>query len=126
MIFIQSGLLIVFAILFLQSGIDKVVNFKDNLSYIVSVFSKTFLNSFSTILFYIITILEVATGALCVVALLLLLVQGKIDLAVIALKLSAVTLICLFGGQRIAKDYAGASGIVVYIILNFLALFFFL
>ena len=42
-------------VLFLQSGFDKVFDFKGNKGYIQGVFAKTFFNSFSGILFVIIT-----------------------------------------------------------------------
>ena len=44
-------------------------------------------------------------------------------IALIAAILSAVTFLCLFLGQRIAKDYAGAQTIVIYLIPTFFNLF---
>ena len=59
---IQVAVSLFAGVLFLQSGFDKVIDFSGSKSYIQSVFAKTFLNSVSTVLFIVITILEVSAG----------------------------------------------------------------
>ena len=59
---LQCLMLLFPAVIFLQSGLDKVFKFEGNKAYIISVFEKTFLNSISGILFYLLLLLEVACG----------------------------------------------------------------
>jgi putative oxidoreductase len=113
------------AILFLQSGFDKVIDFKGNKSYIKSVFSKTILNPISGFMFISITVMEVLSGLLALIGFIEMVLSQKEDLAIYALMLASITLMVLFGGQRIAKDYGGASGIVPYFILVIFGLFLF-
>jgi hypothetical protein len=119
-------LLVLFAsVLFTQSGFDKVVDYKGNKGYIKSVFEKTFLHSLSPLLFLVITILEVAAGLLCFIGVIMLLITGQEDFAIIGLELSALSILSLFTGQRIAKDYGGAASLVGYFLLICFGLFLF-
>lgn len=119
-------LLVLFVgVLFIQSGLDKVFDFKGNKKYIKSVFEKTFLNSLSPLLFIVITILEVAAGLLCLFGVTIIFFAGQEDFAVLGLELSALSILSLFTGQRIAKDYAGAASLVGYFLLICFGLFLF-
>ena len=111
------------AVLFLQSGFDKVFNFKGNLSYIQSVFAKTFLNKTSSVMFVVITILEVLSGITCLFGVIISLKEGFEGFAIWGLVLSATSILSLFFGQRIAKDYAGAASLVGYFLLIIFGLF---
>ena len=119
---------IFFSILFLQSGVDKLVDFKGNLKFLSTHFTNTiFKNSVCTLL-YLITFLECFTGLVLVVgSLMLLLCEESIAMQLIfyGIVLSNITLCCLFLGQRIAKDYAGAANIVIYQLVALLAFLFF-
>ncbi|MBL7828845.1 MAG: DoxX family membrane protein [Saprospiraceae bacterium] len=110
------------AVLFLQSGSNKLFDWQGNKSYIASVFQKTFLRSWSTLLFVVITILEVTSGLCCVLGVLLLLTGGGEQVAALGLMLSAVSILCLFSGMRIAQDYAGSAAITPYLIFFVVAL----
>lgn len=110
-----------FAITFLESAIDKIVNRAGNLAWIQAHFSKTFLNSFSKSLFYILTIQELLVG-LTMLAAIFGIVLNLFNLVEFGLYCSLFVLIQLFAGQRIAKDYAGASGIIPYIVLAVIAI----
>lgn len=114
---IQVAISLFAGVLFLQSGLDKVFDFSGNKSYIQSVFAKTFLNSVSTVLFITITILEVAAGATSFLGGIFYFIEGQADFAVLGLELSMLAILCLFTGQRIAKDYAGAASLVSYFLL---------
>ena len=112
-------------VLFLQSGFDKVLDFKGNKGYIQSVFAKTFFNSFSGFLFIIITILEVLAGIFAFFGGVFYFFEGQADFAILGLELSLVAILCLFTGQRIAKDYAGAASLVGYFLLTAFGLYLF-
>lgn len=121
----RLSILIFITILFLQSGLDKVFNFSGNKSYIKSVFEKTFLSSIDGLLFVSITILEVVTGIVALTGSIQMCFNQKEELALIALLLSSASLLSLFAGQRISKDYGGASAIVPYFIVIILGLYLF-
>ena len=118
---------IFFSILFLQSGFDKLINRSDNIAYFKESFSKTYFNNYIVLLFWIITLLECVTGIICFFSLFFLLSATTIPMAYngisIGLILSNITIICLFMGQRIAKDYAGAASLSVYFLISLLGLF---
>jgi uncharacterized membrane protein YphA (DoxX/SURF4 family) len=105
------------AVLFLQSGLDKVVDWKGNREYIAGYFAKTALRSFSTPLLFVITILEVLAGASSAIGVGLLLLTHNAQVAWVGAVLSALCILSLFAGQRLAKDYAAAGGMVSYALL---------
>jgi len=112
-------------VLFLQSGFDKVFDFKGNKGYIQSVFANTFLSSVSGLLFIVITILEVLAGIAAFLGGIFYFIEGQKDFAILGLELSLLSILCLFTGQRIAKDYAGAASLVGYFLLMAFGLFTF-
>ena len=105
----------IMSILFLQSGLDKVLNYKGNLDYFTDHFKNSPLSKSVGMLMPTITSLEVSAGIISAIGAVALLLGIEI-LAYIGLLLSAVSLLCLFFGQRIAKDYAGAGALVNYFI----------
>jgi diacylglycerol kinase len=105
------------AVLFLQSGIDKVVDRRGNREYLQQHFAKSPLAGTVGPMFLLITILEVAAGVLSGVGCLVLLFTGNPIVAFFGALVSAVNLIALFFGQRVAKDYAGAAVLVPYFLL---------
>jgi hypothetical protein len=105
-----------FAILFLQSGLDKLLNFKDNLSWLTGHFSKSPLRGTVPLLLVIVTLSELSAGALSLAGFVQLLVFSKATLAFLGNVLAVCSLVFLFFGQRLAKDYAGAASIVSYFI----------
>ena len=105
------------AILFLQSGLDKVFDFKGNLEWLSGHFAKTFLRSMVPMMLGTITVLELATGLLAAAALVYFLTTGSVALIFYAAALGAIAILALFFGQRVAKDYPGAAVLVPYFIL---------
>lgn len=110
-------ILLFIAITFLQSGIDKIIDWKGNLGWLKGHFSKTFLAGQVPLMLGIILVLEVLTGALALLGLGQLLLYNLIDIALYASILAGITLLMLLFGQRVAKDYAGAFTIVGYFIV---------
>lgn len=105
------------AILFIQSGLDKVFDWKGNLEFLTGHFSKTFVAGTVPIMMATITLLEVATGFLAAAGIIYFLITGSTVLIFYAGVLGAATLTALFFGQRIAKDYPGAAVLVPYFLL---------
>ncbi|KOY85803.1 DoxX family protein [bacterium 336/3] len=110
------------AILFLQSGLDKIFDWKGNLSWLVGHFSKTFLNKQVPLLLATITLVELSAGALSIAGVFQIIFTLKSSLAYYGALASALSLVMLFFGQRIAKDYAGAATLVPYFILSIVAM----
>ena len=102
------------AILFLQSGLDKVLDWKGNKEYLTGYFAKTPLRRFSTFLLFNITGLEVVTGIVCAAGCITVLLTRASAIAFAGAALAGVNVVSLFLGQRLAKDYAGAAGMVPY------------
>jgi hypothetical protein len=110
------------AILFLQSGVDKVVDRKGNLEWLKGHFAKSPLASQVVAMVSVITVIELGAGLLSALGVLALLFTGSRTLAGLGALLSLVALLMLFFGQRLAKDYAGAAALVPYFILASAAL----
>jgi uncharacterized membrane protein YphA (DoxX/SURF4 family) len=111
------------AILFLQSGIDKIVDRRGNFEWLKGHFSKSPLAGIVPVLLICITILEVAAGALSAIGCLLVLLLRDSTIAFYGAILSAAAITALFFGQRIAKDYAGAAVLVPYFLLTLVAMY---
>ena len=111
------------AILFLQSGIDKVIDRRGNSEWLKGHFAKSPLAGIVPALLICITILEVAAGALSGVGCLLIILLKDSTIAFYGAILSAAAITALFFGQRIAKDYAGAAVLVPYFLLTLVAVY---
>jgi diacylglycerol kinase len=111
------------AILFLQSGIDKIVDRRGNFEWLKGHFAKSPLSGIVPALLICITILEMAAGALSGVGCLLIVLLKDSTIAFYGAILSAAAITALFFGQRIAKDYAGAAVLVPYFLLTLLAIY---
>lgn len=124
MIVIKISVCVFFAIVFIQSGLDKIVNWKDNLSWLKEYFGKSPLKNLVPQMLGVTALLEVGAGLLSALGAVAIPLLGNPSLAQIGLCLSNVSLLCLFFGQRMAKDYAGAAALVPYFILSLLGLYF--
>ena len=111
------------AVLFLQSGIDKVVDRRGNRAYLDQHFAKSPLAGTVGPMFAVITVLEVSAGALLGVGCALLLLTRDSTVAYLGAVLAAINIIALFFGQRVAKDYAGAAVLVPYFLLAMTGIF---
>jgi hypothetical protein len=103
-------------ILFTQSGLDKIFDYAGNLQYLREHFKKSILAGTADLLLPTITLLEVTAGFVSLLGLAMLLFGNELP-AFYGLLLSAISLICLFTGQRVVKDYAGAAALVPYFLL---------
>src|SRR5689334_22953811 len=95
------------AILFLQSGIDKIVDRRGNFEWLEGHFAKSPLAGMVPALLICITLIEVAAGALSAIGCVLLILLKDSTIAFYGAIVSAAGIIALFFGQRMAKDYAG-------------------
>src|SRR5580765_5998291 len=110
-------------ILFLQSGIDKIVDRVGNLEWLKGHFAKSPLAGMVPAMVTAITILEIAAGALSGIGCVVIILSRDSTLAFYGAVISAIAIIALFFGQRMAKDYAGAAVLVPYLLLTLVAIY---
>jgi len=114
------------AILFLQSGIDKVINWSGEKGFYESHFKNTFLKNTVGLLMPIITLSELLAGFVTLGGLVMFLLNGDTEVAKWGMLLASISIIQLFFGQRVAKDFAGAATLVPYFFLTVVGLYLFL
>jgi hypothetical protein len=114
---------VLLAILFLQSGIDKVLDRGGNLEWLTGHFAKSFLAEMVPLMLSIITLMELAAGALSAVGVVMILLRGDSTLSFYGAVVAGLALLALFFGQRVAKDYPGAATLVPYFLMTSLAIY---
>jgi hypothetical protein len=112
------------AILFLQSGIDKVIDFRGNQGYLTHHFEKSPLRGAVTPMLVTLTVIELSAGVLCGVGLVELVVLGVARIAFWGICVASGAFLALFFGQRIAKDYTGAAVLPAYFLVALAGLWF--
>ena len=115
---------IFFSILFIQSALDKIFDWKAELTFNKEHFSKTFLKPTVPLMLVVLTLMELSSGLLSLVGVFMLFKTGEIMVPFYASCLCATTFLCLFFGQRIAKDYGGAQSLVSYFIVALIGVYF--
>ncbi|WP_367388294.1 DoxX family protein [Lewinella sp. LCG006] len=121
--FTQLALTTFWAIVFVQSGLDKVLDRKGNLSWLKGHFKDSPLAGMVPLLLSILTIVELTAGILCVIGVAQILISDDLTFAQYGIQLSTVALLMLFFGQRLSKDYAGAAVIATYFAVALLSLY---
>lgn len=111
------------AVLFLQSGIDKIVDRRGNLEWLKGHFAKSPLAGIVPGMMMVITILEVTAGALSAIGCVVIIFSRSSTVAFYGAAISALAITALFFGQRMAKDYAGAAVLVPYFLLTLAAIY---
>jgi hypothetical protein len=105
------------AIVFLQSGIDKIVDRKGNVEWLTGHFSKSPLAAVVMPMLAMITLVELSAGLLSAIGVPVMLFTGNRIIAALGALLAVTAILMLVFGQRLAKDYAGAAALVPYFIL---------
>jgi len=73
----------------------------------------------------VILIIEIVAGILMIIGTYQIYTSGLKEIALIGIELSAIALIFLLIGQRLAKDYAGAMSLAVYFMITILGVYLF-
>lgn len=108
---------------FVQSGIDKLLDWNGNVSFIKDHFKNSPLKNSVPLLLGIILVLEIMAGGLMIFGVYQLYTSGAKEIALLGIELCAVVLIFLLIGQRLAKDYAGAMSLAVYFLITLLGVY---
>ena len=115
-------ILLFLIVTFLQSGIDKLTDWQGNLSFIKGHFKNSPLKNTVPLLLAVILILEIVASLLMIAGVYQLYTSELKEIATLGIELSALSLIFLLIGQRLAKDYAGAMTLAVYFIISIIGL----
>ena len=115
--------LLFLTVTFLQSGIDKLLDWKRNVAFIKDHFKNSPLKNTVPLLLAIILVLEIVAGFCMLFGIYELYTSGAKEIALLGTELCAVTLIFLLIGQRLAKDYAGAMSLAVCFIITLWGVF---
>jgi uncharacterized membrane protein YphA (DoxX/SURF4 family) len=105
-----------FAVVFLQSALDKLTDSQGNLEFLQSHFkSSPFPPDLVRTMFRVLTALEATAGVLCGLGVLFFSFRHHgMNLASLGIATSGLALLSLIVGQRFAKDYAGAAVVAAY------------
>ena len=109
-------------IAFFQSGLDKIIDRKGNLDFLKAHFSDTPLIKIIPIMLLILTFLEIIGSLMLGYGVYYAFVNRSTLWIFYGFVVIAITIVILFAGQRIAKDYLGAADLVPYFILIILGI----
>lgn len=107
-------------ILFLQSSFDKILHRADNLSWLSGHFARSPLKNMVPQLLSILTALELFSGLFSFLGAVFVFLDD-LRPALFGALLSMASVLALFFGQRLAKDYAGAAALVPYALFSLAA-----
>jgi len=119
---VQLLIALLLAICFLQSGFDKIIDYKGNLGWLKEHFKSSMLKNLVPFLLTTITVFELVGGFLCLVGIFDFFINGTKMLLFYGFFINAISLISLFLGQRLAKDYDGAAVLIGYFILTIIGI----
>ena len=108
---------IFFAIVFFQSGTDKVIDRKGNINFFENHFKNTLFHKIYAQALTVLMLLELIAASLCAYGCIYSIVYKNTDFIFYGLLVTSFILLSLLLGQRIAKDYVGAADIAIYFIL---------
>jgi len=109
-------------IAFFQSGLDKVIDRKGNLDFLKAHFSDSPLIKIIPTMLLILTFLEIIGSLMLGYGVYYAFVNRSTLWIFYGFVIIAITIIILFAGQRIVKDYLGAADLVPYFILIMLGI----
>ena len=111
-----------FSIVFIQSGVDKVFDYKGNLSFLNDLLRGFFSRPLINFALISVAILELTSGILCLIGIFDAIFNPSYFIGKLGLIIGSLALLVLLFGQRISKNYEGAKTIAVYFILAMLGI----
>jgi uncharacterized membrane protein YphA (DoxX/SURF4 family) len=115
--------LLFLGVTFIQSGYDKIFDWKGNVGWLKEHFAHTILKNNVPLALGVILLLEMIAAILSFVGIAELIINGGRIFGYYAATTSCITLILLLLGQRLAKDYDGARTIAIYFVPAVLAVY---
>tara|TARA_B100000029_G_scaffold488219_1_gene544539 strand:- start:1634 stop:2077 length:444 start_codon:yes stop_codon:yes gene_type:complete len=113
------------ATIFLQSGIDKILNWNSELDWMSKQFENTPLASSLHVGLFVVTILEILGGSLSALGILWILFRDGHSVGLLGTMFCSFSLCILMFGQRISKNYDGAASLVPYFTISILGFYFY-
>ena len=111
-----------FSIVFIQSGVDKVFDYKGNLSFLNDLLRGFFSRPLINFALISVAILELTSGILCLIGIFDAIFNPSYFIGKLGLIIGSLALLVLLFGQRVSKNYEGAKTIAVYFILAMLGI----
>ena len=111
-----------FSIVFIQSGVDKVFDYKGNLSFLNDLLRGFFSRPLINFALISVAILELTSGILCLIGIFDAIFNPSYFIGKLGLIIGSLALLVLLFGQRVSKNYDGAKTIAVYFILAMLGI----
>tara|TARA_B110000977_G_C10735944_1_gene360996 strand:+ start:227 stop:613 length:387 start_codon:yes stop_codon:yes gene_type:complete len=106
-----------FFIVFIQSGVDKIFDYKGNLSFLNDLLKIYFSPPLIAFALILVTIFELISGILCLIGIVDFIFNKSNLIGLIGLIIGSLALLILLFGQRVSKNYDGAKTITIYFIL---------
>ena len=119
----QIGVLLFLLITFGISVIEKLIDWKGTILFIKENFKRTFIKAFISPLIIVLLFLEIVTCVLLIIGGYNLIFKETSQIAFLGCVFSALCVLYMLIGQRIAKDYVGATSLTVYFILITIGMF---
>lgn len=111
------------ATIYLQSGIDKIVDRQGNLDFMGEHFSGTILAGSFHYGLTTVTVTELLAGALSATGVVWLLLGWGAVPGMVGALFAGISSCILMTGQRLAKDYVGAAALVPYFLIAIIGLY---
>ncbi|WP_405563955.1 DoxX family protein [Polaribacter sp. Asnod6-C07] len=116
-------ILLFLIITFFLSSVEKLFDWKGNVSFIKDHFKNSPLKNIVPLLLAILLVIEIIASILMMIGIYQIYNSETKEIALLGLELSAISLIFMLIGQRLAKDYPGAMSLGVYFIINLLGVY---
>ena len=111
-----------FIIIFIQSGLDKVIFRRENILFFKNHFANSLFKNYTSFLLTILTFTELICGFILIYGIYFSLVERTTLWIFYGFVICVLNLFFLLIGQRVAKDYDGASDIGIYFIIVILGI----
>jgi uncharacterized membrane protein YphA (DoxX/SURF4 family) len=116
--------LVFFLIVFFQSGLDKIFDYKGNLNFLKDLLKIYFSPTLIELALISVTILELTSGILCLIGIINFVFNDSNFIGLLGLIIGSIALLVLLFGQRVSKNYDGAKTIAIYFILAMVGISF--
>jgi len=116
--------LVFFLIVFIQSGLDKIFDYKGNLNFLKDLLKIYFSPTLIELALISVTILELTSGILCLIGIIDFVFNDSNFIGLLGLITGSIALLVLLFGQRVSKNYDGAKTIAIYFILSMIGISF--
>lgn len=110
------------AITFGYSAFEKAIDFKGSVAYYQTYLANTFLRKYVRPILFLITGIEAIATLFMTIGIFEVFIKKDILYGYLGLILASSTLLCFLVGQRLTKDYEGARGIAIYMIICLIGL----